>query len=176
MTKQEIGAILKELRLNKGMTQQQVADTIGRKQQIIGHWETGYSQPDANTLFELCDLYDVTVDEAFGFKKSDKNILHASEHNTFSLDEFAKQKGATALELEIMKIYFSIDPNTRKDLLNKFKLAVLEDENLNQDNEEEDLVQTLPDEILRDIEWAKLNKENLQNKSNTDMEVKNKDA
>ncbi|WP_369809094.1 hypothetical protein, partial [uncultured Clostridium sp.] len=27
------------------MTQQEVADKIGRKQPIVGHWETGYSQP-----------------------------------------------------------------------------------------------------------------------------------
>ena len=70
MTKQEIGAILKSLRNRKGMTQKDVADKIGRTQQIIGHWETGYSQPDADTLFTLCDLYDASIDESFGFSKS----------------------------------------------------------------------------------------------------------
>lgn len=75
MTKEEIGAILKELRINSGKTQRQVAEVIGRTQQIIGHWETGYSQPDANTLFILCGLYGVSVDDAFGF--SDKKIAVA---------------------------------------------------------------------------------------------------
>ena len=56
MTKEEIGAILKSLRVKSNMTQKEVPEQIGRKQQIIGHWETGYSQPDANTLFELCEL------------------------------------------------------------------------------------------------------------------------
>ncbi|WP_052446766.1 helix-turn-helix transcriptional regulator [Candidatus Soleaferrea massiliensis] len=69
MTKEEIGAVLKKLRLNCGMTQQQVADALSRKQQVIGHWETGYAQPDADTLFTLCDLYGASIDEAFGFKK-----------------------------------------------------------------------------------------------------------
>lgn len=74
MTKEEIGQILKELRLSCGKTQKEVAELLGRKQQIVGHWETGYSQPDANTLFILCDIYGTTVDAAFGFKKSDITI------------------------------------------------------------------------------------------------------
>lgn len=82
MTKEEIGEKLKVARLSCGMTQQEVANKIGRKQPIIGHWETGYSQPDANTLFMLCDIFGTTVDEVFGFKKDmpfisskDKSLL-----------------------------------------------------------------------------------------------------
>ncbi len=71
MTKEEIGLILKGLRTSCGMTQKEVAETLGRKQQIIGHWETGYAQPDANTLFLLCDIYGTTVDEAFGFSRKE---------------------------------------------------------------------------------------------------------
>jgi len=74
VTKEEIGAILKELRLSCGMTQKEVALALGRKQQIVGHWETGYSQPDANTLFTLCNIYGTSVDIAFGFKKKDFDI------------------------------------------------------------------------------------------------------
>lgn len=66
-TKKQIGEVLKKLRENANMTQKQVATALGRTQQIIGHWETGYSQPDANTLFIICELYGTTVDEAFGF-------------------------------------------------------------------------------------------------------------
>ena len=69
MTKEEIGSVLKGLRIDNGKTQKEVAEILGRTQQIIGHWETGYSQPDANTLFKLCEIYGTTVDEAFGFKR-----------------------------------------------------------------------------------------------------------
>lgn len=74
MTKEEIGAVLKGLRTDSGKTQKEVAEILGRTQQIIGHWETGYSQPDANTLFRLCEIYGTTVDEAFGFKKEKQLI------------------------------------------------------------------------------------------------------
>ena len=94
MTKAEIGAVLKELRLASGKTQKEVADPLGRTQQIIGHWETGYSQPDANTLFTLCDIYGTTVDDAFGFKKksdslSQTDFLFIKKYH--SLDEHGKR-------------------------------------------------------------------------------------
>ena len=38
MTKQEIGLVLKNIRIQKGLTQKEVAEKIGRRQQIIGHW------------------------------------------------------------------------------------------------------------------------------------------
>lgn len=74
MTKEEIGNTLKNLRLKTGKTQKEVAELLGRTQQIVGHWETGYSQPDANTLFELCNIYGVSVDDAFGFNRKKAEI------------------------------------------------------------------------------------------------------
>lgn len=167
----EINKRVKQIRQTLNIKQKDMAKILLIRQSSLSDIENGRVNVTERVMSALCKEFGVNIN---WLKTGEGDIF--LENNTFSLDEFAKQKGATALELEIMKIYFSIDPNTRKDLLNKFKLAVLEDENLNQDNEEEDLVQTLPDEILRDIEWAKLNKENLQNKSDTDMEVKNKDA
>ena len=67
-TKKEIGAVLRKMRERAGFTQKQVAEHFGRKQQVIGHWETGYAQPDVSTLFELCDLYNSDVSVEFGFK------------------------------------------------------------------------------------------------------------
>lgn len=66
MTKEEIGVVLKSARERRGLTQLQVAETLGKRQQTIGNWETGYAQPDANTLFALCDLYNISIDDAFG--------------------------------------------------------------------------------------------------------------
>ena len=102
MTKEEIGNILKQLRLNCKMTQKQVAEIIGRKQQIIGHWETGYSQPDADTLFSLCDLYGVSIDEAFGFSK--KDIKSAPKKNTKEVIELFEQLVPSFQECAISQI------------------------------------------------------------------------
>lgn len=94
MTKEEIGAVLKGLRTDSGKTQKEVAEILGRTQQIIGHWETGYSQPDANTLFRLCEIYGTTVDEAFGFKK-EKQLI-------------------TKKDIDLLRKYHELDPHGRE--------------------------------------------------------------
>lgn len=109
MTKEEIGAILKELRLQSGKTQQQVAELLNRKQQIIGHWETGYSQPDANTLFLLCDIYGASIDAAFGFSTTEnERAITPEELRIISklrkLDERGKKAVCDTLDREYQYI------------------------------------------------------------------------
>ena len=43
------------------------------------------------------------------------------ENETFSLDEYIQTKGASDLELEILKAYFDLDPLLRKQTLEHFK-------------------------------------------------------
>ena len=103
MTKQEIGEVLKGARLAAGFTQAQVATLLNRKPQVVGHWETGYAQPDANTLFELCDIYGISIDEAFG-KKGNQETL-SPEALEFArrfdkLDAHGKRVVSAVLDIE----------------------------------------------------------------------------
>ena len=60
MASKELGARLRELRNNKGFTQQQVADYLGLKNKsTLGSWEVGKSEPDAFTFLKLCRFYGV---------------------------------------------------------------------------------------------------------------------
>lgn len=72
-TREEIAQKLKSLRGAAGLTQLQVAERLGIKQQTVASWERAQSQPDANTLFTLCSLYGTTVDRAFGFAEESFN-------------------------------------------------------------------------------------------------------
>ena len=37
------------------------------------------------------------------------------------MDQFAKERGATQLELEVVKAYFDLDPNIRRTVVEHFK-------------------------------------------------------
>ena len=52
---------LKAARVNAGLTQVEVAEKIGKIKQTIGKWESGKTQPKANELAALCDLYQVPM-------------------------------------------------------------------------------------------------------------------
>ncbi len=99
MSKGEIAAILKNLRKMSGLTQQQLADLMGRSQQVIGHWETGYSQPDIGALLELFKLYDKSIDEIFLNRPP---VSSYKDYGRFK-EEVTKQLRLMRLEIDKLK-------------------------------------------------------------------------
>lgn len=53
---------LKELRLQCGFTQQQVASAIGKTYQAYSYYENGKRDPDTETLKLLADFFNVSTD------------------------------------------------------------------------------------------------------------------
>ena len=53
---------LKELRLEKGATQKEVADFIGCSSLVYSRYEREVREPDIDTLCRLADFFGVTVD------------------------------------------------------------------------------------------------------------------
>ena len=56
---------LKKARENAGLSQQEVADSLGITRQSISKWERGISYPDINNLILLKDLYNTSFDDLF---------------------------------------------------------------------------------------------------------------
>ena len=54
---------LKELRMEKGLTQKQLADALETTDDSIYSWERGRSQPSLEMLRSIADFFDVTVDD-----------------------------------------------------------------------------------------------------------------
>ena len=85
-SKEQIASIIKKSRENAGLTQAQVAERVGKKQQTVASWEIGQSQPDANMLFTLFDMFGTSVDEAFGFGQNQKAPTITLEPNSIEYD------------------------------------------------------------------------------------------
>lgn len=58
--------ILKNLRKEKEIGQQELALALNTSRKSISHWETGYSEPSIAQLIMLADLFDVTLDDLLG--------------------------------------------------------------------------------------------------------------
>lgn len=56
------GARLKTERIELGLTQKQVADTMNVSRQTISSWETENSYPDIDSLIQLSDLFHISLD------------------------------------------------------------------------------------------------------------------
>ncbi len=57
---------LRNLRLAKGISQQQLADVIGTTQQSINKYENHSTEPDIDTLIQLADYFETSVDKLIG--------------------------------------------------------------------------------------------------------------
>mgnify|MGYP001289012124 FL=1 len=53
---------LEALRINAGMTQQDVADKLGVSRQTVMKWESGVTRPKELVIYALAKLYDVDID------------------------------------------------------------------------------------------------------------------
>jgi transcriptional regulator with XRE-family HTH domain len=61
MDQLKIGAYLKELRKDKSITQEQLADILNVSRRTVSRWETGSNLPDLDLLIELADFYSVDL-------------------------------------------------------------------------------------------------------------------
>ena len=54
---------LQVLRRERGLSQENLAESIGISRQAIAKWESGRSYPDVNNLIQLSDLFKVSIDK-----------------------------------------------------------------------------------------------------------------
>lgn len=57
---------LRKLRINKGISQQQLADVMGISQQSINKYENHNVEPDISALIKLADYFETSVDYLVG--------------------------------------------------------------------------------------------------------------
>ena len=75
-----IGEFIKELRKEKGDTQEDIADKFYVSRRTVSRWETGANLPDIDILIDLADYFEVDLREILnGKRKEDKMNLEEKE-------------------------------------------------------------------------------------------------
>ena len=82
---------IKELRLNKGVTQKELAKLVNKSIQSVLNWESGLTEISIKDAIILADYFDVSLDELFYHQnkesiQSKKNIIE--EYLKFSIDKY----------------------------------------------------------------------------------------
>ena len=57
---------LRELRNERGISQQDLGKLVNMSKMAISHWESGHSEPSISQLVLLSDFFEVTVDYLIG--------------------------------------------------------------------------------------------------------------
>lgn len=107
MNQEKIGNFIKELRVKKGLTQDELADKLYVRRQSVSKWEMGITSPDTEKFKMLSEIFNVSIDELIS-------------------GEYISKKDAIA-KSEELKIKILNDVNTTKNknkLLKKIIIAM----------------------------------------------------
>ena len=89
----KIGAFLKELRKEKEISQEVLAEKFGVSSRSVSRWEKGNTMPDISILVELAVFYDIDIRELLnGERKSENMNEDMKETLTMVADYAEKQK------------------------------------------------------------------------------------
>ena len=99
MDQQKIGAFLKELRKEKNITQEQLADEMRVSRRTVSRWETGSNMPDLDILIDISEFYDVDLKDILnGQRKSEDmnkelkdTVLKAAEYSNDDKEKMIKR-------------------------------------------------------------------------------------
>lgn len=73
-TLEGFGERLKEIRLGRGLTQQELGDAVGVSNRVIAYYEQDDAQPPGALLVDLARALDVTTDELLGMKPLEETV------------------------------------------------------------------------------------------------------
>ena len=92
---------IKELRIEKGLLQSDVAKYLGKSERIVGFYERGERDPNTDTLIKLSELFNVSIDYILG--KSDIKVSQKINLNDIDIAFASGIKGLNKENQETLK-------------------------------------------------------------------------
>ena len=132
MDVKRIGLFLKELRKEKQITQEELAEKLGVSNRTVSRWETGSNMPDFDVLIELTDFYDVEIREILEGKKIEENS-NSKEELLLIADYNNKEKNKLTFMIRIlflvglisMVVYLFIHNINEIEFFSQFLLGII---------------------------------------------------
>ena len=105
MDQKKTGSFLRELRKEKQLTQEQLAERFGVTSRSVSRWETGSNMPDLSILVELADFYDVDIKDIIdGERKGEDMNKEEKERLQLVADYAETEKNTLLMRLRIFSI------------------------------------------------------------------------
>ena len=90
MDQKKIGAFLKDLRREKEITQEQLAEELGVSGRTISRWETGNNMPDISLLVEIAEYFDVSIPEIIKGERKSEDMKEEAKEVAENMSDYAK--------------------------------------------------------------------------------------
>lgn len=91
MDQTKIGMFFRELRKEKGLTQEQLAEQFGVSRRTVSRWETGSNMPDLDILIEMADYYGVELRELLDGERKEKRMDKDMEETVLKVADYSNE-------------------------------------------------------------------------------------
>ena len=98
----EFNEKLQELRKNKGLTQEELAETLYVSRTAISKWESGRGYPSIDSLKEIARYFSVTIDELL----SSNEVLSIAEEDNKQREKHFRSLIFGLLDISVLMFFF----------------------------------------------------------------------
>ena len=88
MDQKKIGGFLKELRKEKGITQEEFAEMLYVSGRTVSRWETGTNMPDISVLVDIAEIFDVSIPEIINGERKSEIMEKEVKETVLSLSDY----------------------------------------------------------------------------------------
>ena len=110
--------ILKQLRSDKNLTQEGLAEKLNVTKGAVAMWETGKREPDTKMLIRIASFFDISIDYLLGYNKSkteyEKNTAKENLNNNYKENNLSKN-----ISCEYIDNIENNIPDESLDIINK---------------------------------------------------------
>lgn len=92
MDQTKIGIFFKELRKEKELTQEQLAERLGVSRRTVSRWETGSNLPDLDILIEMADYYEVELRELLDGERRSERMDKELEETVLKVADYSNDE------------------------------------------------------------------------------------
>ncbi len=94
----KIGGFLQDLRKEKGLTQEELAQRLNVARRTVSRWETGYNMPDLDILIELSDLYEVDLREILSGERKSEHMNEELKETVLQVADYSNEEKARLMK------------------------------------------------------------------------------
>ena len=98
MDQKKIGSLLKELRKEKRLTQEQLAEHFNVSTRSVSRWENGINMPELSLLIELADFYNVDIREIIDGERKSEQMNEKLKETVIKVTDYTETNNARLLK------------------------------------------------------------------------------
>lgn len=102
MNQLKIGKFLKQLRTEKNLTQEQLAESLNVSRRTVSRWETGFNLPDLDILVIMSDFYQVDLRELLEGERRNEKMDEKMRDTVMKVAEYSNEEKRRASRIVLV--------------------------------------------------------------------------